>query len=307
MNEKYFLYNFTCEEGEEEIAKTIFALMFPLKEYSKFVISKENYHLDSCVFLNFKIEIVISTNKYSEFLALIKTLNYDNWHLNPWHFYKEFDYKKRMTITKELANNLNNLGVIKNADIELIWAFYQDTWLFGEITYNPYTYKQRIHKPHQYSYALPVRLCHQAIQLINILIPDGDIIDPCCGVGTLVIEGLTAKRNISGYEINTLIAQKAQENLDFFKLANTIYNQDMLITNKHFTISCLDIPYGLYTPTSLTLQMALINKCYEISDYLVLISTEEFTYYPKQLNYQPLLKTYIKKGNLKRWLTFWKV
>lgn len=298
------IYHFSYQEGEREIAQSVFSLLFPLVEFQPFIICNQDYNLDDCVFLHFKVNILAQSPDWQPFLKQIKQLKCKNWHLNPWPYDKSISYSKRIAITKTIADNLENDGIIKNAEQELIWLRHQNNWFLGEISYNPYNYKKRIKKPHNYSYALPTRLCHQIIQITNHLFPIGNIIDPCCGTGTLVIEGLISSREITGIEINPLLAQQARENIIFFQQEPNIIYQDMLTLTHTSSIMILDIPYGHYTPFTTSKQLELINKCLSLTKYLVLISNNKYNSYLSDNNCIIIMQTNVKKGNLIRWLTF---
>ena len=73
------------------------------------------------------------------------------------------------------------------------------------------------------------------------------VIDPCCGVGTTIVEGLSMGYDISGCEINTKIAEDANENLKYYNLETKVVNKDMHEIEEYYDASIIDIPYGLFS------------------------------------------------------------
>ncbi|MDD3148073.1 MAG: hypothetical protein PHD82_12265, partial [Candidatus Riflebacteria bacterium] len=73
-------------------------------------------------------------------------------------------------------------------------------------------------KPNSNSHSLKART---AKALVSIAIGDElncSLVDPCCGVGTVVIEAISMQINVKGYEINPLVARKAEKKSGLFWL-----------------------------------------------------------------------------------------
>jgi tRNA G10 N-methylase Trm11 len=100
------------------------------------------------------------------------------------------------------------------------------------------------------------------------------IVDPCCGVGTIVIEAASMGLDIKGYEINRKVAASAKENLAFFGVDNAIECSDMHHIQRHFDTSIVDMPYGLFTAVSMDEQIEIIRTARRISDKSVIITFE---------------------------------
>ena len=78
-----------------------------------------------------------------------------------------------------------------------------------------------------YSNSINIRT---ARALINIAIKDNrslTLVDPCCGVGTVVIEALSMGIHIKAYELNESIAENAQRNIEFFGYDNVVAHGNM--------------------------------------------------------------------------------
>ncbi|GAA3334615.1 hypothetical protein GCM10020331_103270 [Ectobacillus funiculus] len=74
-------------------------------------------------------------------------------------------------------------------------------------------------KPHSYSTSLSTRV---ARAVANIAVPDPTgikAIDPCCGIGTVLVEALSMGINIVGSDINPLVLPGARENIAHFWLS----------------------------------------------------------------------------------------
>ena len=155
-------------------------------------------------------------------------------------------------------------------------------------------------KPNSNSHSLKTRI---AKALVNIAVGDElncTLIDPCCGVGTVVIEALSMQLNIKGYEINRLIARKAEHNLAFFGYENVITHGNMHEINEHFAVAIVDIPYGLFTPITLEKQCEIIKTVRRIADKLVIITFEDMDKALISEGFAIVDHCYISKGSFMR-------
>lgn len=300
---KSYIYHFTYQDGEQHLANTFYKFMFKKSKMSEFTISTQNIDLESSVFLHFKIEILQQANNLEKLIDKLSNINLDKWYLNTWKYDKSISYSQRIEITKKIASNLKNKGVMKNPNYQLIWCLVDNTYYFGILHTNKYSYKLRITKPYQYSNSLPVRLAHQIIQLTNFLKHNSTIVDPCCGIATVIIEGLVQNKNIVGYEINPQIAKKAQENLKHFNFPNKVVNKDMLLLKKHYDVAIIDIPYGLYNFFDNNKQKEILAHSINICKYLILISIDDFNDYCYNQGYKKILQTSTTKGKFTRFIT----
>jgi tRNA G10 N-methylase Trm11 len=76
----------------------------------------------------------------------------------------------------------------------------------------------------------------------------------------VVIEALDLGVNVKGYELNELIAENAQRNLEFFGFDNVIEQKDMHTIEEKFDVAIIDMPYGIFTPTTTEKQNELIKS-----------------------------------------------
>jgi tRNA G10 N-methylase Trm11 len=150
-------------------------------------------------------------------------------------------------------------------------------WIFGYCESNDYHWQKHKVKPFSYSNSLSVEVSRA---LVNIAVPaigSATLIDPCCGVGTVVMEALDQGIDVEGYELNTSIGWNAKKNLEHFGFKNVITVGDMHTIEKHYDSAVLDLPYGVFTSIKPGEQMALIKHTRKIADRAVIITFEEMS------------------------------
>ena len=140
--------------------------------------------------------------------------------------------------------------------------------------------------------------------LVNIAMKDneeGTLIDPCCGVGTVVIEALDLCIKVKGCEISKQIAYNARENVEFLGyLRDTIVCYDMHKIKDKYDSAIIDIPYGLFSPVTLEEQKAIIHTARNICEKMVIVTFEDMEKFIVEAGFSVIDKCVVPKGNFKR-------
>lgn len=272
-----------------------------------------NKHLFSDIFINPSrsgfikemISIIYKEDSLEKIVANIKNhhLCYDKFKI---HYIKldsdKISYKERMDSLKKTGYVITGSPDMHNPEICLGLIKINNQWIFGEYHKNDFEYHIHDRKPYSYSNALSSKL---ARTLVNIAVQNNTnikLIDPCCGIGTVVIEALSMDLNITGYEINENIAQNAQRNLEFFGYDNVITCGDMHNISEHYDSAIIDIPYGLFSPTTHENQIAIIQTARRISDKLILVAFEDMSQDLTNAHFKIIEKCSTKKGSFTRYI-----
>jgi tRNA G10 N-methylase Trm11 len=158
-------------------------------------------------------------------------------------------------------------------------------------------------KPFNYSNALNVRVARALVNMAvaNDIAPK--LIDPCCGIGTVVIEALSMGFDIKGCEINPYIAENAKRNLEFFGFQDVITNASMHDLKDKFDSAIVDLPYGVFNPTTLKEQVDIINTTRRLAGKAVFITFEDMDEHFKSAGFEVIDKCQTNKGKFIRYIT----
>ena len=158
--------------------------------------------------------------------------------------------------------------------------------------------------PHSYSNGLSLKM---ARAIINIAVQnnlDSKVIDPCCGIGTVVLEGLDLGIDIKGIEISKQIAHNARNNIEFFG-----YDRDIIICNDmhnlkgKYDVAIIDIPYGIFSPITYEDQVKIIKTSRKLAEKVILISFEDMDKELMQEGFKVIDKGTIVKNRFTRYIT----
>ncbi len=271
-----YLYLISHRREFEELSSMEMRYIFGKTSHSNYHLTNQLVDISRSPFIKGRVTILYSNESINtiEKMMIEDKLTYNNYKI---HF-TEFDkvpYQIRLDSMRALGFTINGDFAIKDPDVEFILTKIDGVWIFGILQHNPNNWLERRQKPYNYSHALDVKL---AKAIINIAINnnfDLKVIDPCCGIGTILIEGRTIGIDIFGYEINPLVKHHCNLNLKHFGFKPNVPKMDMLKTTEHFDVAILDLPYGQSSKITREEQIALIRKTKEISDKSVIITMDD--------------------------------
>lgn len=280
MNTQEYMYQVNYQEYEETLCAIEKRALFnePLK--SKVFFSATQVDPSTSPYIKQRLELMITSTSFEDLLFTlknnpimrsIKTLKYIK--LMSGDPYAE----TRKTLINRLMEHVENDSSEKITDEIYGVTCYNETWYFGKLVKNSGLWRNHNKRPHTYSNSLKINM---AKVLINIA-GNGDlskcIIDPCCGAGTVLLEGCFAGYQMTGSDINEKMTSSANENIEFFGYRASITHQNIDSILDHYDAAIVDLPYGLYSQTTPELQQTIIRNAKRISDKVIVISSENIS------------------------------
>jgi len=136
---------------------------------------------------------------------------------------------------RQLAQ-LSHVEVIKKNLVEtkseiLICIGREETWVGRTVAvHNPFEFQKRdVYKPVQRKiFAMPPRLARIMVNL-SACTPGKVLLDPFCGVGTVLQEAMLEGANVVGVDVNPWCVQAATENLEWLKNEYSLHNAEFRV------------------------------------------------------------------------------
>lgn len=143
--------------------------------------------------------------------------------------------------------------------------------LFGEIrTESDRSYMRHDAKPYTTSSSLSSRLSRA---LVNLVARRGDVVlDPCCGVGTLLLEAAAIGAIPVGCDWNFRMVEKARANLAHFGYAGAIHHADARTWKTPVDAVVTDLPYGRNTVMSPNVVREIFSAVARIASRAVFVT-----------------------------------
>jgi tRNA G10 N-methylase Trm11 len=185
--------------------------------------------------------------------------------------------KERKNICKKVGYSIN--GPYSHSNPKIIYGitYFNNEWYFGILEENNPKWREHNDRPYSYSSSIGINVAKVLLNLGT----NGDysktIIDPCCGVGTVLLEGYFAGYNICGREINEKVAEHARGNLAHFNYQVNVTTGDIEDIVDRYDVSIVDLPYGNFSNTTKENQTKIIQHAKRISKRVILVSSDDMT------------------------------
>lgn len=296
---KQYFYIFNYPDYEKEICFLECKYLFNKLITNKCLLTNKNINPDTSVYIKGRIKII----------QIIKDLNQVNLSIDDFkvQYIKNeqtyVDYKESIEYSKLIASKINGKANMKNPKVVIAFTKYFDQWIIGIYEKNNASWQKHHEKPYNYSYSLSTR---NARTLVNIASKNNDdikIVDPCCGIGTVVLEAIALNKNITGFEINRYVAYQARLNLKHYDYnEEIIQRKDMHTITEQFDVAILDIPYGVYVDVSQETQFELLKAVSNFSKQMVLVIDYDITKILLDFGYTIIDKAKITKQQFVRYV-----
>lgn len=304
MNKYLYFYNY--QTNEQDLCEMEFRSIFNEDMKTRYYLSDHDFDYQRSVFIRGKLEILCMSNHFYDILEDVKNRKMCYYDFKVIYLKNEIThvhYHETLEKCKQLASPIDGSINMQNPKIVFALTKLDEQWIFG-IYHSDMIWHDHLKKPHSYSHSLNLR---DARTLVNLAIGNDyslSVVDPCCGVGTVVLEALSMNVNVKGYDINKYVAYQARGNLEHFGYDPLVVERGNIHElDKHFDVAIMDIPYGVYSPCTLEEQIELLKSAYRISDKLVLVTHILMNKELEDIGYKIEDQCSIKKGQFIRYIT----
>lgn len=301
-----YLYIYNYSPHEQALCEMEFRHIFHQPMLSKAFLTDQYFDYTRSVFIKGRLDIISASTNFDEIVHDIENKKLYCLEFKVIYLKNEIThvhYQESIEKCKRIAFPI--AGSVNIHHPKTIYAITKigHVWYFG-IFHNESIWRLRCNKPYSYSHSLNTR---DARTIVNIAVENDlslKVVDPCCGVGTVVLEALSMGIDIEGYDINRDVSYQARLNLEHFGYDPlVIQRRDMLTLEKKYDVTILDIPYGVYSPFTHQQQISLLKGAYHLSPRLLLISHIPMNQDLIMIGYQIIDQEMIKKGNFQRYMT----
>jgi tRNA G10 N-methylase Trm11 len=300
-----YLYSISHANGEEELFKMEMKYLFNTNPNRKYFISEFYIDVNRSPFVKTCIDIKFTTDTLEEMVDRIKSqeISYDNFKVKYIDTESNMEFNEKHRIEGKIGYVIKGYAKIHDPEVMIGITHAEGKWIFGEYLINNAIWKHHNNRPCQYSNSLPTKVSRAIVNIVAGRDISTKVIDPCCGIGTVVIEGLSMGVDIKGYDINPKVVEGAKKNLCFFGYEDVISEGDIKEIQGKYDAAIIDIPYGLVTRTTSEIQSGIINSARRITNKLVLVSLDEMDREISTAGFSIVDKCTVLKGVFKRYIT----
>lgn len=298
-----YIYNYSCREDELSLCALEMRSFFGVDSKSTILESTVKIDPSRSPFIKERIDVIYEGNHLQDILEQVKGLSLSESTFKV-IFVKNSDleetekvrFKERRTIEREIGLNIPGEADLLNPDQVFGIMLVNGRWIFGKYFKNEAVWLRHQKKPHSYSTALSTRV---ARSVANIAVPNLigiKAIDPCCGIGTVLVEALSMGIDIVGSDINPLILPGVRENMAYFGLEGEVSLLDIRNVTDRYDVAIIDMPYNLCSVITPEEQFEMLQSARKFANKLVIITIEPIDSIIIRAGFEIVDRCIVKKG-----------
>ena len=287
MKQYFYLFNYPPEEYD--LCALEFKYLFH-EEYQQCFITNKDIDVNISVFMKGKIDIWAISSNFDDLKEEVKRQNHNHQDFKVIYLKNPIshpDYQETLDKCKDISWFITGSVNMSKPKHTIALTKVNDLWIIGYYHHGVPSWKKYDDKPNTFSNSLDIRLARTLINIAGENDQTKTMIDPCCGMGTVVLEGLALGYSIKGFDISRDISWKARCNLNHFGFDGMLITKDDINKHQgHYDIAIIDIPYNLYTPITYKEQCDIINSARKLCNKLILVSYEQMDQEIKQAGFE---------------------
>jgi tRNA G10 N-methylase Trm11 len=298
-----YIYNYLCGVEEVSLCALEMRAFFGEDSQSSSLESHVKIEPSRSPFIKNRIDVIFQGKELQDiFHQLKKTAEIDSTFKvifvknNDVAKSEEFEFKERRQLEREIGLHIKGKANLVNPEIFYGIMYVNGRWVFGEYFESEPVWFRHQQKPQNYSTALSTRV---ARAVANIAVPNPvgiKAIDPCCGIGTVLIEGLSMGINIVGSDVNPLATTGARKNLAYFGLNGQVALMDICQITDRYDVAIIDMPYNLCSVVSDEEKFEMLQSARSFTKKLVIVTIEPIDSILGEAGFVIVDRCVIKKG-----------
>ncbi|PLT28816.1 RNA methyltransferase [Peribacillus deserti] len=302
-----FIYTYVCNDEERSLCRLEMRSFFGKDDASNILTSSIKIDPNRSPFMKERIEVLYEGNSVEDILEQAATLDMGESTFKV-QFAKIYEpapnekigYQERLKIERDIGWKIAGEADMKNPDQMLCIMPLKGKWYFGKLQKSEPIWLHHVKKPREYSTALSTRVARAAA---NIAVPHPEgikAIDPCCGIGTVLVEALSMGIDIVGRDINYLVTDGSRENIAYFGLKGEVTTGPISEVTENYDAAIIDMPYNLYTHATPEDQLSILQHARRFAKKLVVVTIDTIDDMVEEAGFQIKDRCVARKGVFSR-------
>jgi tRNA G10 N-methylase Trm11 len=304
-----YIYTYVFQEDELELCRLEMRAFFGVDSATPVLRSPVAISPDRSPFMKERIEVLFESADLPAMLKQVEQLELGDATFkvmlvknNDLELTERLRFENRRAIEREMGMHIHGEADFKSPDFLFGLIPMEGRWFFGHYLQAEPVWLHHKKKPRNYSIALSTRVARAAAN-IAVPFPEGiRAIDPCCGIGTVLVEARSMGIAMDGRDINPFIVQGARRNLEFFNLAGEVTLGDIAAIEDSYDAAVIDMPYNLFSQTTPEEQFTILREGRRIARRVVVITAEPLDSMIEAAGFTIIDRGVARKGNFSRQL-----
>ncbi len=290
MGKKHkYIYSFKYDIHNSDLCKLESRQLFGKEEKNNLLFSDYKVNPSVSPFIKTRFEIILYSEDYRQLLKNIEEQNIQTNGFKAEYLVLNGDttaYPERLKKLKDVGFCIEGDPDYKTPSIIYSICHHKNRWYFGILKkHNSDWFKHR-KKPHSFSSAINIDIAKTLVSIASKGNKKTQLLDACCGVGTVMLEACFSGFKIEGCDIHWRACQNTRKNLAHFNYSANVYRTDIKDHTTKYDAAIVDLPYNLYTFSNDSIISNLIESTAKLAGRIIIVSTSD-------------IKALIKKAGLK--------
>ena len=276
-----YIYTYTCSPDERSLCELEMRSFFGFD--TKLNLLKNERKIDPArsPFMKGRLDVLYEGESVADIVEQVKeipmmdsTFKVKYLKINDLKPEEKIEYQGQREIEREIGWNIQGQADVRHPERLYGIVAFEGRWHFGKYVIPDPVWYHHVKKPREYSTALSTRVA-RAVSNIAVPHPEGKkAIDPCCGIGTVLVEALSMGIDMEGRDINPIAVDGSRENIAFFGLKGSVEAGPIAEVTKHYDAAIIDLPYNLATNATTEEQFSILKEARRISDKTVIVTVD---------------------------------
>ncbi|MDW0116002.1 RNA methyltransferase [Sporosarcina thermotolerans] len=306
VDTKKFIYTYVRQVDEHDLCRLEMRAFFGYDSPTNVITSKVKIDPSRSPFIRERLEVIFSgkdldeiKGQATEFVThksfKVTCLNSIALNMTP-----KLHHPERRSIEREIGEVIQGEADLHEPEVNFGIVLLDEVWYFGIIKESEPIWRFHMKKPHMYSTALSTRVA-RAVANIAVPHPEGiRAIDPCCGIGTVLVEARSMGIDIVGRDINPLVCLGSRKNLAHFGLEGEVVIGPISEVTNTYDAAIIDMPYNLFTHITAEGQLNILKDARRITSKLVVVTIEPMDHMITEAGFEIVDRCIAKKGTFER-------
>lgn len=298
-----YIYTYASYEDERSLVALEMHSLFGVESETSILESQVKIDPSRSPFIKERISVIFEGDSLQALLKQVATFQVSGERFKVIYVKNgsmEVAFEERRAIEKEVGLHINGVADIHHPDRLFAVMNLNGRWVFGDYLESESVWFRHQQKPHSYSTALNTRV---ARAVVNIAIPDPSgikAIDPCCGIGTVLVEALSMGIEMVGSDRNPLVLRGARENIAHFGLTCEVKLADIRDITNYYDVAIIDLPYNLCSVITPEEQLEMLQSARRFANKVVIVTVEPIDEILIKAGFVLFDRAVVKKGSFTR-------
>lgn len=281
MTAENFVYLYARHRDDEDLCRLEMRTFFGQDSSSNALISSIDIELGRSIFIKGKIDVLFEADTWLGLVEKAKNLQFaqDSFKVvslnhTAFHTTPKMDLADRRKIEREIGLQINGEPDLDHPEIVFGFVVIDERWYFGTYRESKSVALKHRKKPYTYSTGLSTELARTVANLAAPFPENVTVIDPCCGIGNVLVEALSMDFDIVGSDINGLVVSHTLENIRYFNYECEVTTTAIQDITKSYDAAIIDMPYNIFTHASPEDQQLILKHARRIAKKVIVVTID---------------------------------